>query len=68
MLPFRLIIRGLDVIMESLCVAFGLVLGAIIVLICVDIFSRNLSIGSLPWMVLHRGFCGKGATSASTCC
>jgi TRAP-type C4-dicarboxylate transport system permease small subunit len=62
MSPFRLIIRGLDAIMESLCVAFGLVLGAIIVLICVDIFSRNLSIGSLPWMVEITEYAMYGGT------
>lgn len=36
---------------EWLCTLFGAALGLIILLICVDIFIRNLKIGSLPWMV-----------------
>src|SRR5262245_30563341 len=45
------ILRGLDAVMEFFCAAFGVALGTIIVLICVDIFIRNIGIGSLPWMV-----------------
>ena len=48
--------------MESLCVAFGLVLGAIIALICVDILIRNIGIGSLPWMVEITEYAMYGGT------
>lgn len=45
------LLRALDLVMEFFCVVFGLAIGAVVVLICADIFMRNLRIGSLPWMV-----------------
>ncbi|TWT08664.1 TRAP transporter small permease [Reyranella sp. CPCC 100927] len=34
-----------------LCTLFGLSLGAIIVLICLDVGLRDLGLGSLPWLI-----------------
>jgi TRAP-type C4-dicarboxylate transport system permease small subunit len=34
-----------------LCTLFGLLLGLIIVLICLDVALRNLGLGSLPWLI-----------------
>ena len=47
----RAFIRSIDAVTEWLCTLFGTALGIIILLICVDIFMRNLRVGSLPWMV-----------------
>jgi TRAP-type C4-dicarboxylate transport system permease small subunit len=45
------LLKTLDTITEFLCTLFGVALGIVIMLICVDIFIRNLGFGSLPWMV-----------------
>src|ERR1044072_4568845 len=38
-------------LLSFFCTLFGLVLGLIIVLICVDVALRDLSLGSLPWLI-----------------
>jgi len=38
-------------LLEFFCLLFGLVLGALIALMCVDILIRNLRLGSLPWLL-----------------
>lgn len=38
-------------LLEFFCLLFGLALGALIFLMCVDILIRNLRVGSLPWLL-----------------
>ena len=38
-------------LLSFFCTLFGLVLGLIIVLICVDVALRDLGLGSLPWLI-----------------
>jgi TRAP-type C4-dicarboxylate transport system permease small subunit len=38
-------------LLSFFCTLFGLVLGLIIVLICVDVALRDLALGSLPWLI-----------------
>jgi TRAP-type C4-dicarboxylate transport system permease small subunit len=38
-------------VLEIFCTLFGIVLGVLIALMCVDIAIRNFRIGSLPWLI-----------------
>ena len=38
-------------LLSFFCTLFGLVLGLIIVLICIDVALRDLALGSLPWLI-----------------
>ena len=38
-------------LLSFFCTLFGLVLGLIIVLICLDVALRDLGLGSLPWLI-----------------
>jgi TRAP-type C4-dicarboxylate transport system permease small subunit len=38
-------------LLEIFCTAFGLTLGAIVVLLCTDVLLRDLGLGSLPWLI-----------------
>ena len=38
-------------VLELFCTLFGLVLGILIALMCVDIGIRNFRLGSLPWLI-----------------
>lgn len=49
-LPARLL-RALDGVLEFLCSLFGVAIGVVVLLICLDIFMRNAGLRSLPWMV-----------------
>jgi len=40
-----------DSVLESLCTAFGVVMGGLIILMCTDIALRQLGVGSLPWLI-----------------
>lgn len=46
-----MLLRLLDNVLEFLCSLFGIAIGIVVLLICVDIFMRNLGLRSLPWMV-----------------
>ena len=37
--------------LEFFCLLYGLVLGVLIFLMCVDILIRNVRMGSLPWLL-----------------
>ena len=37
--------------LEFFCLLYGLVLGVLIFLMCVDILIRNVRLGSLPWLL-----------------
>ena len=44
-------LRLFERVLEFFCTVFALALGALIVLMCLDIAIRNLRIGSLPWLI-----------------
>ena len=46
-----ILLRALDNVLEALCALFGIAIGVVVLLICADIFMRNLGLRSLPWMV-----------------
>jgi TRAP-type C4-dicarboxylate transport system permease small subunit len=47
----RALLEAFERVLEFFCSLFGLALGALIALMCVDIAIRNLRIGSLPWLI-----------------
>lgn len=38
-------------LLDFFCSLFGIVLGLIVALICLDVALRNLALGSLPWLI-----------------
>ncbi|WP_395713272.1 TRAP transporter small permease [Reyranella sp.] len=38
-------------LLDFFCSLFGIVLGAIVALICLDVALRDLTLGSLPWLI-----------------
>jgi TRAP-type C4-dicarboxylate transport system permease small subunit len=38
-------------LLDFFCSLFGVVLGLIVALICLDVALRNLALGSLPWLI-----------------
>ena len=44
-------LAGFERLIGLLCTLFGLTLGAIVALICLDVAIRNLGLGSLPWLI-----------------
>jgi TRAP-type C4-dicarboxylate transport system permease small subunit len=38
-------------LLDLFCSLFGVVLGLIVALICLDVALRNLALGSLPWLI-----------------
>jgi TRAP-type C4-dicarboxylate transport system permease small subunit len=49
-------------LLEFFCTLFGLALGAIILLMCVDIAIRDLRLGSLPWLIEVTEYAMYGGT------
>jgi TRAP-type C4-dicarboxylate transport system permease small subunit len=47
----RALLKAFERILEFFCTVFALALGALILLMCVDIAIRNLRIGTLPWLL-----------------
>ncbi|HEY7610037.1 MAG TPA: TRAP transporter small permease [Alphaproteobacteria bacterium] len=45
------LLKAFERVLEFFCTVFALVLGALILLMCVDIAIRNFRIGSLPWLI-----------------
>lgn len=45
------LLRSHGWILEFFCALFGVVLGVLILLMCVDIAIRDLRIGSIPWLI-----------------
>jgi TRAP-type C4-dicarboxylate transport system permease small subunit len=45
------LLAGFERLIGGLCAVFGLTLGAIVLLICVDVMVRALGVGSLPWLI-----------------
>lgn len=45
------LLRAFDFTIKALCVVFGVILAAAILLVFADVVLRNLSIASLPWTV-----------------
>jgi TRAP-type C4-dicarboxylate transport system permease small subunit len=44
-------LRLFERVLEFFCTIFALALGALILLMCIDIAIRNFRIGSLPWLI-----------------
>ena len=49
-------------ILEFFCALFGVVLGVLILLMCVDIAIRDLKLGSLPWLIEVTEYAMYGGT------
>lgn len=44
-------LKAFERVIEFFCTIFALALGALILLMCVDVAIRNFRIGSLPWLI-----------------
>jgi TRAP-type transport system small permease protein len=50
-MPQHPLLRAFERILSAFNLIFGLALGALIALMCVDILIRNLRVGSMPWLL-----------------